>query len=99
MGFVTGAGFIDGSAADGMRKSLFEEFNHLYIFNLRRDRRTQGETSRREGGKIFGSGSRTPIAISILVKDGIDNHEVYYQDIGDYLIRDDKLKIMSKVHI
>ncbi|HCW9186108.1 TPA: helicase, partial [Staphylococcus aureus] len=37
---------------------------------MRGDQRTQGEKSRKEGGKIFGSGSRAPIAISILVKDG-----------------------------
>ncbi len=77
-----------------MRKSFYEEFNQLYIFNLRGDQRTQGETSRKEGGKIFGSGSRTPIAISILVKDGSDNHEVHYHDIGDYLSREDKLSIL-----
>lgn len=94
IGFVSGAGFIDGNTADGMRKSFYEEFNQLYIFNLRGDQRTQGETSRKEGGKIFGSGSRTPIAISILVKDGSDNHEVHYHDIGDYLSREDKLSIL-----
>lgn len=94
IGFVSGAGFIDGNTADGMRKSFYEEFNHLYIFNLRGDQRTQGETSRKEGGKIFGSGSRTPIAISVLVKDGSDKHEIHYHDIGDYLTRDDKLSIL-----
>jgi len=94
IGFVSGAGFIDGNTADGMRKSFYEEFNHLYIFNLRGDQRTQGETSRKEGGKIFGSGSRTPIAISVLVKDGSENHEVHYHDIGDYLTRNDKLSIL-----
>lgn len=94
VGFVSGGGFIDGSAADGMRKSLSEEFNHLYIFNLRGDARTQGEQRRKESGNVFGSGSRTPIAISILVKDGSDKHEVHYHDIGDYLTRDDKLNIL-----
>lgn len=94
IGFVSNGSYIDSQSADGLRKSLFEEFNHLYIFNLRGDQRTQGETSRKEGGKIFGSGSRTPISISILVKDGSDNHEVYYHDIGDYLTRDDKLDIL-----
>ena len=94
IGFVSGAGFIDGNTADGMRKSFYEEFNHLYIFNLRGDARTQGEQRRKESGNVFGSGSRTPIAISILVKDGSDNHEVYYHDIGDYLTRDDKLSIL-----
>lgn len=94
IGFVSGAGFIDGNTADGMRKSFYEEFNHLYIFNLRGDQRTQGETSRKEGGKIFGSGSRTPIAISILVKDCSNNHQVHYHDVGDYLSRNDKLNIL-----
>lgn len=94
IGFVSNGSFIDSQSADGFRKVLSEEFNHLYIFNLRGDQRTQGETSRKEGGKIFGSGSRTPIAISVLVKDGSDNHEVHYHDIGDYLTREDKLNIL-----
>ncbi|WAE40172.1 DEAD/DEAH box helicase family protein [Staphylococcus pasteuri] len=95
IGFVSNGSFIDSQSTDGFRKVLAEEFNHLYIFNLRGDQRTQGEKSRKEGGKIFGSGSRTPIAITVLVKDGSDNHEVFYYDIGDYLSRDDKLNILK----
>lgn len=95
IGFVSNGSFIDSQSADGLRKCLYEEFNHLYIFNLRGDQRTQGETSRKEGGKIFGSGSRTPITISILVKDGSDDHEIHYHDIGDYLSREQKLTILS----
>lgn len=96
IGFVTNGSFIDSRGADGLRKTLYNEFNYLYIFNLRGDQRTQGETSRKEGGKIFGSGSRTPIAISILVKDGSKQHEIYYNDIGDYLSREDKLNVLRK---
>lgn len=95
VGFVSNGSFIDAVASDGLRKSLKDEFNHLYIFNLRGDQRTQGETSRKEGGKIFGSGSRTPIAISILVKDGSDTHQIHYCDIGDYLSREEKLQILK----
>ncbi|QCQ04005.1 helicase [Ligilactobacillus animalis] len=95
IGFVTNGSFLDSGSTDGFRKSLYEEFNHLYIFNLRGNQRTQGEQSRREGGKIFGSGSRAPIAISILVKDGSDNHEIHYHDIGDYLSQKQKLGIIS----
>lgn len=94
--FVTNGSFINSQSADGMRKSLFEEFNHLYIYNLRGDQRTVGEQARKEGGKIFGSGSRTPIAISVMVKDGTDSHEVHYKDIGDYLSREEKLSIISE---
>ena len=45
-------------------------FSSIYVFNLRGNQRTSGELSRKEGGKIFGLGSRTPIAITILVKKG-----------------------------
>ncbi|NAM97714.1 MULTISPECIES: DEAD/DEAH box helicase [Staphylococcus] len=95
IGFVSNGSYIDSQSADGLRKSLFEEFNHLYIFNLRGDARTQGEQRKKESGNVFGGGSRTPIAISILVKDGSDNHKIHYHDIGDYLNRDDKLKILT----
>lgn len=97
IGFVTNGNYLNTNSADGLRAGLYEEFNHLYIFNLRGDQRTLGEQSRREGGKIFGSGSRTPVAISILVKDGSDNHELHYYDIGDYLSRKEKLAIISEL--
>ncbi|MGF0047957.1 type ISP restriction/modification enzyme, partial [Streptococcus hyointestinalis] len=96
IGFVTNGNYLNTNSADGLRAGLYEDFNHLYIFNLRGDQRTLGEQSRKEGGKIFGSGSRTPVAISILVKDGSDSHEIHYHDIGDYLSQKDKLKIIEE---
>lgn len=98
IGFVSNGSYLDSVALDGFRECLVEEFNHIYVFNLRGDQRTLGETSRKEGGKIFGSGSRTPVAITILVKrkgvkkDGF----VRYHDIGDYLSREQKLAIISE---
>ena len=71
----------------------------MYIFNLRGNQRTLGEQSRKEGGKIFGSGSRAPIAISILIKDGSDKHELHYHDVGDYLSRKQKLKILDHAEL
>ena len=62
---------------------------------MRGNQRTSGDLSKREGGKIFGSGSRTPIAITILVKKpqkGDEKAKIFYHDIGDYLTREDKLK-------
>ena len=96
IGFVTNGSYLDSNSTDGLRAALYKEFNHLYIFNLRGNQRTQGEQSRKEGGKIFGSGSRAPIAISILVKDGSDKHELLYYDIGDYLSRKQKLNIIDE---
>lgn len=98
IGFVTNAGFVEANTADGLRKCLVDEFSSLYVFHLRGNQRTSGETSRKEGGKIFGSGSRAPIAISLLVKnpEAVTHGQIYFHDIGDYLSREEKLeKIVS----
>lgn len=97
IGFVTNAGFLDGSTADGLRLSLAEEFSCIYVLHLRGNQRTAGELSRKEGGKIFGSGSRAPIAISLLVKNPrAEKHgQIYFHDIGDYLSREQKLEKVS----
>lgn len=96
IGFITNAGYLDSNSADGMRNSLYSEFNYLYIFNLRGNARTSGELRRKERDNVFGQGTRTPIVISILVKDGSDKHELLYHDIGDYLSRQQKLDIISQ---
>jgi predicted helicase len=96
VGFVSNGAFIDGNALEGLRASLTSEFSVIYVFNLRGNQRTSGETSRMEGGKIFGSGSRAGIAISLFVKnpDKSGKCELHYHDIGDYLDRDEKLAII-----
>ena len=97
IGFVTNGGFVDSNAMDGMRHSLAQEFSSLYIFHLRGNQRTSGERSRKEGGKIFGAGSRAPITISILIKnpDAKRTGYIKFHDIGDYLNREQKLEIIS----
>lgn len=94
IGFVTNGAWIDGTATSGFRKTIEKEFSSIYIFNLRGNQRTSGEISRREGGKIFGGRSRTPIAITLLVKNPNEEKEkakIHYYDIGDYLTREEKL--------
>ena len=70
----------------------------INVFNLRGNQRTSGELSRREGGKIFGSGSRTPIAITLLVRTPATKGkaQIHYHDIGDYLSREEKLERIKK---
>lgn len=95
IGFVTNAGWLTGNAMDGMRKCFEKEFAEIYVFNLRGDQRTSGELSRKEGGKIFGSGSRTPIAITILVKKAnfTGKAKIHYKEVDDYLKREEKLEL------
>jgi predicted helicase len=94
VGFVSNASFLDSNTADGVRKCLVEEFSQLYVFHLRGNTRTSGEIARKEGGQIFGSGSRTPIGLYFLVKNPYAQQQgqIFFHDIGDYLSREDKLK-------
>lgn len=95
--FISNGAWIDGAGQDGMRRCLEEEFTSVYVLNLRGNQRTSGELSRKEGGKIFGSGSRTPIAIIFLVKNPAKKGQkavIHYHDIGDYLTREQKLRMV-----
>ncbi|RSI90133.1 DEAD/DEAH box helicase [Streptococcus mitis] len=93
--FVTNGSFIDSQSADGLRASLYDEFNHLYIFNLRGNALGQGDIRKKEGGNVFGGGTRTTVAVSILVKNNSSSHELHYHDIGDYLTQKEKLALIS----
>ena len=97
--FVTNGSWIDGNADSGVRACLAEEFSSIHVLHLRGNQRTQGGRSRQEGGKVFGSGSRAPVAITILVKNPnatYDGCKIQYRDIGDYLTREQKLEALSE---
>jgi predicted helicase len=96
MAYVSNAGWLDGNAADGMRACLAEEFSELYVFNLRGNARTSGEQRRKERGNVFGEGSRTPVAISLFVKnpEATEHGRIHFYDIGDYLDQKQKLSIV-----
>ena len=68
------------------------------MFHLRGNQRTQGERSRQEGGKVFGSGSRAPVAITIFVKnpEATEHGRILFRDIGDYLDREAKLEAVRQ---
>ncbi|GAA8037971.1 hypothetical protein HpCS9_02510 [Helicobacter pylori] len=96
LGFVVNGSFIDSKSADGFRKCVAKEFSHLYVLNLRGNTRTSGEVSKKEGGKIFDSGSRATIAIVFFVKDSsVSDNTIDYYDIGDYLKREEKLNRLA----
>ena len=98
IGFVTNASFIRSDTTAGIRACLQKEFTDVWVFDLRGNQRTQGEISKKEGGKVFGSGSRSPVAITILVKNPKKNRcTIHYKDIGDYHSREEKLVFIKKV--
>ena len=99
IGFVTNGGFLDGKAFDGFRKTLASEFHSIYVYNLRGNARTSGETRRREGDGVFGLGSRAGVAILLLVKRAgpvSGPATIHYRDVGDSLRRDRKLQTVKE---
>ena len=77
---------------------MTEEFNSIYIYHLKGNQRTSGERSRQEGGKVFGEGSRAPVAIVFLVKNpkSSDYGKIYFHAVGDYLTREEKLAALKR---
>ena len=99
IGFVTNAGWLDGNGMDGLRKCFEKEFSSIYVYNLRGNARTSGELRRKEKDNIFGQGTRTPVAIVILVRNPKVKQEkatIYYREVDDYLTREQKLAAIAK---
>jgi len=98
--FISNGAWIDGNSHDGFRASLAKENGKKNIYKQRRNRRNTSELRKREGDGIFGMGSRTPIAITLLVRypEGrrLDQCQIYYHDIGDYLSREEKLRKITQ---
>lgn len=98
--FVSNGAWIDGNASSGFRKCLEDEFDTLYVFNLRGNCRTSGTLRKEEGGNVFGLGSRTPIALTLLVKKPTTEQQkakIYYHEIGSFLTREQKLAELKRL--
>lgn len=95
--FVTNAGFLRSDTSAGMRSCLAEEFNEIWCFDLRGHALTKGEQRKREGGNVFGVGSKAAVVINVLVKNPQKKGCIIrYKDIGDYLRREEKLRILRE---
>jgi len=95
--FVTNSGWLDGNSADGFRKSLEKEFTAIYVLNLRGSiRGKSGISAKKEGQNVFDI--MTGVAITLLVKNPdvkTEKATIHYHDIGDFLNRKEKIKIVS----
>lgn len=95
--YVSNGGYIDGNTADGLRKTLTTEFHDIYVYNLRGNARSAGEMRRKEKDNIFGEGSKTTVAVLLLIKrpGSVAESVLHYKDIGDYLDRRQKLELVD----
>ena len=66
--FVSNSSFIDSRAYDGFRKLVAEEFNEIWLIDLKGNARTSGERRRREGGNVFNDRIRVGVAVYFCVK-------------------------------
>ncbi len=94
---MTNAGWLRSEAGAGVRRCFSEEFSSVYVFDLLGNQRTQGEESRKQGGKVFGSGSRAPIAITMLIKNPASTERgvIHYHCVGEYLTQEQKLTAVA----
>ena len=92
IGFVSNSGFLDGYQDDGFRKVLAEEFNELWVIDLKGNARTSGERRRQEGGNVFDDKIRVGVAIYFLVRrKGSSGFRMFYDTVGDYVRAGDKI--------
>lgn len=100
MAYITGSAWIERAFADGMRKCLQDEYSSLYVLHLRGDIRKNmlSKGRAKEGENIFGSGSMTGTAISVMVKNpqANKNGKIYFYDIGDDLSTATKKQILQR---
>jgi predicted helicase len=68
-----------------------EEFNTIYIIDLKGNARTSGERRPREGGNVFSGEIRIGVAVYFLLKDeNAQGCKIYYHAIQDYAKTDEK---------
>ena len=97
--FVTPASWLTGIVDAGIRACLSEEFSSIYVLNLRGDARSSRSQSRSEGEGVFRNATRSPLAITILVKNPNATHaecQIHYRQIGDALKRGKSLRGCAK---
>jgi len=99
IGFVTGSGYIEKPAMDGLRRCMADEFTSIHVLNLRGDIRKNmlSKGRAKEGQNIFGSDSMTGIAITLFVKNANakQHGQIFYHDIGDDLSQCEKLEKLN----
>lgn len=98
IGFVSNNSFIDGITADGVRLNWAEEFNDIYVYNLRGSiRGKMGEAADQEGGNVFPIMTGVAITILVKAKDASSRPcRIHYAEVDDYLVRQEKLDLLKR---
>ena len=98
VGYIVNNNFLDASTARGMRQSLLNSFNTLYVFNLHgsgRRKESTPETERDEN--VFDILQGVTILLCVKERDNLAPATVNYADIWGS--REEKYKILSEIDV
>ena len=98
VGYIVNNNFLDASTARGMRQSLLNSFNTIYLFNLHgsgRRREAIPETARDEN--VFDILQGVSILLCVKERDNLNPAEVYHADMWGS--REEKYKTLSEVDV
>lgn len=94
--FVSNSSFIDSRSFDGFRKVIYQEFNQIYIIDMKGNARTSGEKRRQNGGNIFNDTIKVGIAIYFLIRnENKQGCKIYYNAVDNYTNLDEKKSYLS----
>ena len=94
--FISNNSFLEATSDDGFRKVVANEFDHIYVVNLKGNARTSGEERRKQKDNVFYNKVRVGISISFLIKTGKKKPDelgkIHYSEVADYLKIAEKLQ-------
>jgi predicted helicase len=94
--FVSNSSFIDARTFDGFRKIISQDFNEIWVIDLKGNARTSGERRRREGGNVFADQIRVGIAVYFCVrKKNARGCRIYYDVVRDYASAEEKVAFLT----
>ena len=89
--FISNSSFINSAGDIKMRQSVYDEFDHIYIVNLKGNSSLSGIARKKQRGNVFGSQSKVGVSISFFIKTNEGASNLHYAEIPDYMTRNEKL--------
>lgn len=98
--FVSNSSFVDSAAFDGFRMLASQDFNEIWIVDMKGNARTSGERRRKEKGNVFDDKIRVGVAIYFLVKSEKSRGcKVFYHAVADYWESQQKKDYLRDNHL
>jgi len=95
VGYITNHGYLDNPTFRGMRQSLIQSFNEIYVYNLHGNSRKKEKTP--EGGKdenVFDIQQGVAILLCLKEKKNSQLARIYYADLWN--LRKDKYRVLAE---